>query len=126
MDNNETFRERLLRMKRYNGYIIDISHDHAEEVAETDADTKKNKERQKKNIYRRLSVRLSVSIRLSVLHLPPPQDSWKMAFSWAFISRSWCECPSKPIIPSTCSSPQRGLGPPPPYMAACPPAPPPP
>lgn len=42
MDNNETFRERLRKVKRYKGYIIvSIPHGHAEEVVEPDADRKK-------------------------------------------------------------------------------------
>lgn len=100
-------------MKRYKeGYIIGVTSSSSPQREEEE-------ERGQKDGYETIEVHdclsfhkngLSVFISLSVL--PLPQESWKMAFSWAFISRSWCECPSKPISPSTCISPQRVLDPP--------------
>lgn len=131
MDYIETFRERLLQdealqrsLHRQRDVITDVfvfvttlrSLTRTERRKERGKDGKKDSYEMKYTVppYNGLSVRPSVFISLSVFQLPLPQESWKMAFSWAFISRSWCECPSKPISPSTCSSLHRGLDPPPP------------
>lgn len=51
MDNSETFRQRLPKMKRYKDYIIvNIPRDQTEEVVEPDADGKKKRKDKKKDI----------------------------------------------------------------------------
>jgi len=109
MNNNKTFKVRFLldealqrRLHHWCDITVDIT---LGGVADSDADRKKKSKDRLKDSYEMLKVHttvflcngLSVFISLSVVHPPLPQESWKMAFSWAFISRSWCECPSNPI-----------------------------
>lgn len=132
MDNIETFRERLLQdeaLQRSLHHQRDVVADAfafmttLRSLMQTERRKERRKNRKKDSYelrhtvppYNGLSLRLSLSSSASQsFNFHFLQESWKMAFSWAFMSRSWCECPSKPISPSTCSSLHRGLDPPPP------------